>query len=143
MSPKQSQWIVIGAIYDTGSNVLYSVGLLLLLAGKMAYIRNTRTLMGENQNKPVGISSSTMTLSTSKFYLHIGARVFSVIFTIVPRPSPLIIWHKDLDSMGLSCQIYQKAIGISEDVYKEDVEMRNCFPFMLFPNYALLSSSQL
>lgn len=143
MSPKKTQWVVDGALIDTGSNVISSVGLPLLPSARIVNMRNTEPVLGNNPKRLGGIGSVVSTLGTYLFYFHFGGREYSVNLNVVPGPTPLIISHKDLDGMGLNYQTYYKTIDRPEDGYKEKVEMRNYLPFLLFPKYGYLSAAQL
>lgn len=64
-------------------------------------------------------------------------------FIIVPGPTPVIISHEDLYDMGLNYQTYYKIIERPEYVYTDSVKMRNYLPFLSFPRYGFLCTSQL
>lgn len=94
---------------DTGPDILSSVGLPIIPAGKVVIMRSTRPLMWENQEN-WGIVSSIIALDIFKSYVHFGRKEYSFTLNIVLGPAPLIISHKDLDSIGLNFQTYRKTM---------------------------------
>lgn len=70
MSPKPTERVANGAMIDTGSIILSSVGLTLSPAVKLVIMRNISPLIRENQKKRGVLGSKTTILRTLNFFFH-------------------------------------------------------------------------
>lgn len=136
MVPKQTRWIVGGALIDTGSIMLSSVVLPLLPAAKVAYMRNTDTPFEKHPTEVVGIGLTIKTIGTPIFFFHLEERSTAIKLYISPSRIPLITSRDDLDSIGLNFQTLNTTIKKPEDGYFEKVEMRNYLTFLILPSQA-------
>lgn len=95
MAPKKTIWIVKGALIDTGSNILSSVGLPLLPTMKIAIVRNTASLNVKFRNK---LENWFNSLDFRDFLILLqNERKKDVKLNIVPGTSPIIISQENLD----------------------------------------------
>lgn len=131
-------WIIGGALIDTGTNVLSSVGLAPLPAARILDMHDVVPIFNRNSKQILGIGDSIQSVGTLEFYFHFVEIEFSVTFNTVPGSTPLIVSHKDLDDLGLNYQTLHKIIDRPKDGYKEKAEMRNYSFYLVFPEYGFL-----
>lgn len=67
MSPQATECVVDGAVIDTGSNIISSMGLLLLPVVRVANMRSTESKMGNRQKRMNGSDRSVGTLCRISF----------------------------------------------------------------------------
>lgn len=79
MSQKQTEWVIDGAMLDTGFNILSTVGLPFLPTAKIANIRDISALMRENQKGLEGIGSAITTFEKLKFFSALGEKNVQLI----------------------------------------------------------------
>lgn len=108
MFPEDTKLVIGGALIDTVSNVLSSVCLPLLSAGRVANMRNTQPKMGDKLKRLGEIEDSVRTLGTLMFHSRFGGKAYLFNLSIFTGSAPLIIYHKDLYIMGLNFQILKK-----------------------------------
>lgn len=143
LGPKKNSWVVGIAMIDTGSNVVYSVGIPLLSATRVVNMQNVKPVFGQKLKHFFCIGQSTRKVGILKFYFLLEGREQSVDLNIVPGATPLTASCKDLDSMSLNYQTLYKTTGRPEEGYEEKVEKRHYLLFLTFPKYFFLSAGQL
>lgn len=75
----------------------------------------------------------------ASYYISIlKRREYSEYHKIILWQLPFNVFHKALADIALNYEPYRKIIKQLEGGYTESSEMRNNFPFMLFPRYRFL-----
>lgn len=130
--------MVDGALIDKRSNFLSSIGLL-LLAIKLANMKNVEPLIGNKHKQLNSIATEIAILGTILFYFQFESKENCVNLSIITSQTPLIITYKDTNDMNLNYQPYCKILKGPADGYSEMVEMTFYSPFLLFPQYDILA----
>lgn len=137
------EYNVDAALIDTGSSILSTIGENLARAAQIASALPTSPNYNANPRTIGAVGSSVSTLGELKFAFNFGGRTYVLMLYIVPGNTPLLLSHKDLDSMGLNYQTLHKVVERLDDGYKEKVQMRNHLPFLVFSPTSYLTENQL
>eukprot|EP00171_Calliarthron_tuberculosum_P022600 IDg22600t1 len=137
------EYNVDAALIDTGSSVLSTIGDKLTRAAQIASTISTAPNYSANPRTIGAVGSFVRTLGELKFAFVFGGRTYNLLLYIVPGNTPLLLSHKDLDSMGLNYQSLHKVVQRPDDGYEEKVQMRNHLPFLLFTTTSYLTENQL
>lgn len=135
MSSKETTLLIYDAMVDTCSNVLFSAGLPLLPAKLVSNTSSVKPVFGVLSRRISDIGNPIHTIGTKHVSFKLGEKKYSVCHNIVPRASPLIVSHRDLDDMGINYQTFHKSSYTPEDKYKEKLVFRNYLLYLTFPKY--------
>ena len=136
--------VVDGAILDTGSSTISTIGSDLVPAAVVASAFPTEPNYEIGKRKLNGVGNIVMsTIGYMEFHFFFGGLLYSCGVYIVPGSSPFLLSHKDLDQFGLNYQSLRKIIERRSDGYREDVEVRGNVPWLLFANPSYFTETQL
>lgn len=99
ISPKKITWVVDGALRDTGSNILFSVGIDRLPATSVSDMHNFEPIFNQEIIHIAAIGSSIQIVGTLEIYFQYRVKLYSVYLNIFTGSTPLTISHKDLDEI--------------------------------------------
>lgn len=132
-----------GAVIDTGSSILSTIGKDLVNAAVAVSCIRTSVAYGSKPRKIEGIGPIVQTLGTFEFHFMFGSKVYGMKVYILPGASPLLLCHKDLDDFGLNYQTYTKKLTRVSDGYTEKVPMIGGLPWLVFTHPSYFSEAQL
>lgn len=99
-----------GAVIDTGSSILSTIGNELVQGAVVASCLKTQPVYGQSSRTIGGIGNTVKTMGTLKFHFMFGSKVYDMMLHILPGATPMLICHKDLDSMGFNYQTLKKRV---------------------------------
>lgn len=99
--PRSAPMIVDGALIDTGSSILSSIGEVLTTALRAASNKPAKFESWIKKIRGIG-GIELLTLGTIPFSFFFGAETYDVLVHVVKGDSPLIFSHLDIDRWGLN-----------------------------------------
>lgn len=105
ISPGHTKWVVNGGIIDTEYNTMPSAWNALLPAAKIWNMRDMKPLSEKDFKNIADIGSSESMLETLQVFFRSKGTQYTAALKLVPGSTPLIILRKNLDRMGLNCQM--------------------------------------
>ncbi len=143
ISRGKQTYAIDGAVIDTGSSTLSTIGQILVKGAQAASAIPKKPEYGTNSRNVGGIGAQVQTIGNLKFSFIFGRKLYTLDLYILPDSTPELICHKDMDEMGLNYQTMHKSVTRISDAYSEKVSMRGGLPFRNVSHQSYFTEAQL